>query len=176
MKRFLLPMGAFALIVILLGFGIYNAPRNGSKEIPSPLLGKLVPEFTLPQLADAAHPYESKSLRGGWHLVNVWGTWCRECRVEHEALLAIKNEGRVPIVGINWKDEDALATSWLAQLGNPYETVISDHDGRVAIDWGVYGAPESFLVNPQGIVVEKTIGAMDMDVRSLTWSRRPPVP
>ena len=168
MKRFLLPMGAFALIVILLGFGIYNAPKDGRKEIISPLLGKTAPEFTLPKLLDAGQSYQGTSLRGGWHLVNVWGTWCRECRAEHETLLQIKSEGRVPIIGMDWKDEDASAVAWLTQLGNPYQTVISDHDGRVAIDWGVYGAPESFLVNPQGIVVEKHTGAMTMD----DWQRK----
>ena len=163
MKRFLLPLGAFALIVIVLAFGIINAPRNGSKVIVSPLLGKSAPEFTLPELLNVGQQYQGKLLRGGWHLVNVWGTWCGECRVEHATLLQIKNEGRVPIVGIDWKDEDTAAIAWLAQLGNPYETVVADRDGRVSIDWGVYGAPESFLVSPQGIVVEKQTGAMTMD-------------
>ena len=162
MKRSLLPLGAFALIVVVLAFGIYNAPRNGSKIIVSPLLGKPAPEFALPKLIDVGQQYEGKSLRGGWHLVNVWGTWCVECRAEHETLLQIKQQGRVPIVGIDWKDDDSAAVAWLAQLGNPYETVVADRDGRVAIDWGVYGAPESFLVSPQGIVVEKQTGAMTM--------------
>ena len=156
-------MGVFVLIVIVLAFGIFNAPKDGRKEILSPLLGKAAPEFTLPKLLDAGQSYQGTSLRGSWHLVNVWGTWCHECRAEHETLLQIKSEGRVPIIGMDWKDEDASAIAWLTQLGNPYETVISDHDGRVAIDWGVYGAPESFLVNPQGIVVEKHVGAMTMD-------------
>ena len=163
MKRFLLPLGVFALIVMVLAFGIYNAPKNGSKVIVSPLLGKSAPEFTLPKLLAAGQQYEGKSLVGGWHLVNVWGTWCGECRVEHATLLQIKGEGRVPILGIDWKDDDAQATAWLSQLGNPYETVIADRDGRVAIDGGVYGAPESFLVDPRGIVVEKQTGAMTME-------------
>jgi len=162
-KRSLLPLGLFALLVIVLAFGIYNAPRNGSKIIVSPLLGKSAPEFTLPKLIDVGQQYSDQSLRGGWHLVNVWGTWCVECRAEHATLLQIKGEGRVPIVGIDWKDDDASAVAWLAQLGNPYQTVAADRDGRVAIDWGVYGAPESFLVNPQGIVVEKQTGAMTME-------------
>jgi cytochrome c biogenesis protein CcmG/thiol:disulfide interchange protein DsbE len=150
----------FALILLVLVVGISNAPREGRKDIVSPLLGKAAPTFTLPKLLEAGAPYDGKSLQGGWHLVNVWGTWCVECRAEHAMLLQIKGEGRVPIVGIDWKDEDASAKDWLAQLGNPYETVVTDHDGRVAIDWGVYAAPESFLVNPQGIVVEKQIGGM----------------
>ncbi len=168
MKRFLLPLGAFALLVIVLAFGIYNAPQNGSKIIVSPLLGKPAPEFTLPKLIDVGAQYSGAELRGRWHLVNVWGTWCGECRAEHATLLQIKGEGRVPIVGIDWKDEDTAAVAWLAQLGNPYETVVADRDGRVAIDWGVYGAPESFLVSPEGIVVEKQTGAMTLD----EWRKR----
>lgn len=163
MKRSLLPLGLFVLLAIVLAVGIHNAPKNGSKVIVSPLLGKSAPEFTLPKLIDVGQQYSGQSLRGGWHLVNVWGTWCVECRAEHATLLQIKGEGRVPIVGIDWKDDDTAAVAWLAQLGNPYDTVIADRDGRVAIDWGVYGAPESFLVNPQGIVVEKQTGAMTMD-------------
>ena len=168
MKRFLVPLGVFALLVIVLAFGIYNAPRNSTKEIVSPLLGKAAPQFRLPQLADSTAQLENSALLGGWHLVNVWGTWCHECLAEHDTLLQIKAEGRVPIIGIDWKDDDAEAKTWLSQLGNPYETVATDHDGRAAIDWGVYGAPESFLVNPQGIVVEKLIGAMTMD----EWNSR----
>lgn len=168
MKRFLLPLGVFALLVIVLAVGIANAPKNGSKEIISPLLGKAAPQFRLPQLADTTAQLENTALLGGWHLVNVWGTWCPECRVEHDVLLQIKGEGRVPIIGIDWKDDDSAAMAWLSQLGNPYETVATDRDGRVAIDWGVYGAPESFLVSPQGIVVEKLIGAMTMEI----WNNR----
>lgn len=168
MRRFLLPLGALALLVIVLAVGLYNAPRNGSKEIISPLLGKPAPDFRLPKLIDVGQQLDASALRGGWHLVNVWGTWCGECRAEHETLLQIKSEGRVPIVGIDWKDDDAAATAWLSQLGNPYEAVAADRDGRVAIDWGVYGAPESFLVNPQGIVVEKQTGGMTME----DWRRK----
>ena len=163
MKRFLLPLGVFAILVVILAYGIANAPKNGSKEILSPLLGKPAPDFTLPRLLEAGQSYDSKSLHGGWHLVNVWGTWCVECRAEHATLLQIKGEGRVPIVGIDWKDEDGAARTWLEQLGNPYEVVATDHDGRAAIDWGVYGAPESFLVSPQGLIVEKLIGAMTIE-------------
>ena len=168
MKRFLLPLGVFALLVIVLAVGIANAPKNGSKEIVSPLLGKAAPQFTLPQLNNGGARLASTALLGGWHLVNVWGTWCPACREEHEALLQIKGEGRVPIIGIDWNDQDADAIAWLSQFGNPYDVVGTDHDGRVAIDWGVYGAPESFLVSPQGIVVEKLIGAMTME----DWNSR----
>ena len=167
MRKFLMPITVlviFVAILLVLVIGISNAPREGRKDIVSPLLGKAAPEFTLPKLLETGERYDGKSLQGGWHLVNVWGTWCGECRAEHAMLLQIKAEGRVPIVGIDWKDEDASATAWLSQLGNPYETVVTDHSGRAAIDWGVYGAPESFLVDPHGIVVEKQIGAMTPEV------------
>ena len=163
MKRYLAPLGLFALfalLVVVLAFGIHNAPQNGSKIIVSPLLGKPAPEFTLPQLLEPGQHYESKSLRGGWHLVNVWGTWCGGCRAEHATLLQIRDEGRVPIVGIDWKDEDAAATAWLSQLGNPYENVAADRDGRVAIDWGVYGAPETFVLDARGVIRYKHVGAL----------------
>ncbi|MDE2221027.1 MAG: redoxin family protein, partial [Gammaproteobacteria bacterium] len=139
MKRFMMPVTVLALfvaILVVLVVGINNAPRDGRKDIVSPLLGKPAPDFTLPKLLEPGTQFDGRTMRGGWHLVNVWGTWCGECRAEHAMLLQIKGEGRVPIVGIDWKDEDAAAMSWLAQLGNPYQTVVTDHDGRAAIDWG----------------------------------------
>lgn len=162
--RFALPLGAFALLVVVLIAGLYHAPEKGI--IASPLLGKQAPRFSLPGLLEPL-PVESGMLRGHWTLVNVWGTWCAECRAEHETLLAIRKEGRVPIYGIDWKDDDEQARVWLNQLGNPYERIGADREGRVAIDWGVYGAPESFLVDPSGTVVYKHVGAMTPGV----WQR-----
>ena len=107
---------------------------------------------------------DSKQFAGRWYVLNVWGTWCYECRNEHDALLAIKREGRVPVIGLNWKDEEPAALQWLQQLGNPYDTVASDADGRTAIDWGVYGAPETFLVSAAGIVVYKHVGPMSAEI------------
>lgn len=163
MIRFLLPLGAFALLVVVLLVGLRHAPEKEAKFVKSPLLGKPAPEFTLPKLIDVGQTFDSKELRGAWHLVNKWATWCVTCREEHEVLLQIQKEGRIPIVGLNWKDEEASAMAWLSQLGNPYETVIADRDGHVAIDFGVYLARESFLIDPQGIVVEKQYGAMTME-------------
>jgi cytochrome c biogenesis protein CcmG/thiol:disulfide interchange protein DsbE len=156
--RFLLPLGVFALLVVVLIAGLQHAPEKNI--IPSPLIGRSAPQFSLRNLLDDKTPVSSDLLRGHWSLVNVWGTWCAECRAEHEALLQIQREGQVPIIGIDWKDSDDDAQAWLAQLGNPYASVGTDHDGRVAIDWGVYGAPETFLVSPAGTVVYKQIGAM----------------
>jgi cytochrome c biogenesis protein CcmG, thiol:disulfide interchange protein DsbE len=162
LNRFLLPLAAFVLLLVVLMVGLKRAPDKSI--LPSPLIGKPVPQFTLPNLFDNTQPVSSESLKGRWLLVNVWGTWCVECRAEHEVLLQIKQQARVPILGIDWKDQNEDALAWLAQLGNPYERVATDRDGRVAIDWGVYGAPESFLISPAGTVVYKHIGAMTEQV------------
>jgi cytochrome c biogenesis protein CcmG, thiol:disulfide interchange protein DsbE len=162
LNRFLLPLAAFVLLLVVLLVGLKRAPDKSI--LPSPLIGKPVPQFTLPNLFDNAQPVSSESLKGRWLLVNVWGTWCVECRAEHQELLQIKQQARVPILGIDWKDQNEDALAWLAQLGNPYERVATDRDGRVAIDWGVYGAPESFLISPAGTVVYKHIGAMTEQV------------
>ena len=165
MNRFLLPLAGFVLLLVVLLVGLKRAPDKSI--LPSPLIGKPVPQFTLPNLFDDTKPVSSESLKGRWLLVNVWGTWCVECRAEHQVLLQIKQQARVPILGIDWKDQNEDAMAWLAQLGNPYERVATDRDGRVAIDWGVYGAPESFLISPAGTVVYKHIGAMTLEV----WQR-----
>ncbi|HEY1725646.1 MAG TPA: DsbE family thiol:disulfide interchange protein [Steroidobacteraceae bacterium] len=162
MNRFLLPLAVFVLLLAVLLVGLRRAPDKSI--LPSPLIGKPAPQFTLPNLFDNTSPLQSDSLKGHWSLVNVWGTWCVECRAEHSVLLQIKQEARVPIIGIDWRDHDEDALSWLAQLGNPYQRVGTDHDGKVAIDWGVYGAPESFLIDPAGTVVYKHIGPLTMPV------------
>jgi cytochrome c biogenesis protein CcmG/thiol:disulfide interchange protein DsbE len=165
MNRFLLPLGIFGLLAVVLAIGIWHSPEKGI--IASPLLGKPAPQFSLPNLTDPARVVRSADLQGHWYLFNVWGTWCGECRAEHEMLLQVHRAGVVPLIGLDWKDDDAQARSWLSQLGNPYESVAVDRSGRVAIDWGVYGAPETFLVNPQGIVVYKHVGALTPE----TWTR-----
>jgi len=165
MNRFALPAGVFGLLVVVLAIGIKHSPDKGT--IMSPLLGKPAPQFSLPNLTDPARVVSSAGLKGRWYLFNVWGTWCGECRAEHEMLLEVRRAAVVPLVGLDWKDDDAQALSWLAQLGNPYDVVAVDRSGRTAIDWGVYGAPETFLVNPQGIVVFKHVGALTPDV----WTR-----
>ena len=164
MTRFLLPLGIFALLAVVLAIGIRRSPEKG--VIASPLLGKPAPAFVLPDLADPARQVRSDDLKGRWYLFNVWGTWCGGCREEHETLLQVHRAGVVPIIGLDWKDDDGQALNWLTQLGNPYQSVATDHSGREAIEWGVYGAPETFLVNPQGVVVYKHIGALTPD----TWT------
>ncbi|MBV9345681.1 MAG: DsbE family thiol:disulfide interchange protein [Gammaproteobacteria bacterium] len=162
MNRFALPLGLFLLLAVVLFVGIRHSPDKGI--IVSPLLNKPAPEFALPALDAPERIVRPQDLRGRWYLLNVWGTWCVACREEHEMLLRVRAAGVVPLVGIDWKDDDQQAQAWLRQLGNPYEVVAVDHSGRTAIDWGVYAAPETFLVSPQGIVVYKCTGELTEEI------------
>jgi cytochrome c biogenesis protein CcmG/thiol:disulfide interchange protein DsbE len=166
MNRFILPLVIFALLVVVLGIGIKQSPEKDL--IPSPLIGKPAPEFSLPSLTDPGQRVSSAQLRGHWYLFNVWGTWCYACRDEHPMLLKIRQAGVIPVVGLDWKDDNGDALSFLRQAGDPYATIAVDHDGSEAIMWGVYGAPESFLINPQGIVVYKFIGP----ITEQDWDRQ----
>lgn len=161
--RFLVPAVAFAVLV---GFFVVGLKRDPS-AIPSPLIGKPAPAFSLESLGDPAWKVGPADFEGKPWLLNVWGTWCVECRAEHTALLAIARENRVPIMGLNWLDDRAPALQWLAQLGNPYVSVAFDPKGSAGIDWGVYGAPETFLIDPNGRVIRKHVGPMTAEV----WQR-----
>ena len=161
--KFLVPAFAFAVLV---GFFIVGL-RQDPGEIPSPLIGKPAPVFSLESLGDPAWKVGSADFAGRVWVLNVWATWCVGCRQEHEALLAIARENQVPIMGLNWQDQRVLAMRWLAELGNPYVSVAFDADGRTAIDWGVYGAPETFLIGADGVVLEKHVGPMTPEV----WQR-----
>ncbi|MGA1497981.1 MAG: DsbE family thiol:disulfide interchange protein [Steroidobacteraceae bacterium] len=156
---FVLPGIAFILLAVFLVRGLFLDPSR----IPSPLIGTPAPQFTLPDLGDPASQVTNIDWTGSPYLVNVWGTWCAGCREEHEVLLEIARENELPILGINWKDQRELALRWLAELGNPYSAVGADLEGRVAIDWGVYGAPETFLVGADGRVVWKHIGPLTLE-------------
>ncbi len=170
--RFIIPLVAFVVIAAVLGVGIRNSRTVG--EIRSPLVGKQAPAWSLPVLDQAGHTIGSKDLAGRWYVLNFWGSWCFACKDEHEELLRISRTSSVPIIGIDWRDEDADARNFLASLGNPYRTVATDHDGRVVVDWGVYGAPESFLVDPEGKVVYKRIGPMTPDEWKTQFAARLP--
>jgi cytochrome c biogenesis protein CcmG/thiol:disulfide interchange protein DsbE len=161
--RFLLPAIAFAVLVGFFVVGLQRDPGN----IPSPLIGKAAPAFSLESLGDPAWKVGTADFTGRPWLLNVWATWCGGCRDEHATLLAIARENRLPIVGLNWRDDRALALGWLTQLGNPYVSVAYDPEGRTAIDWGVYGAPETFLIDGEGRVVRKHVGPLTMDI----WRR-----
>ncbi len=162
MNRFAVPMAVFAALVVVLAIGIRHSPQKGI--IISPLIGKPAPLFSLPSLNDPAHAVASGDLKGRWYLLNVWGTWCVGCRAEHQMLLEARDAHALPLIGLDWKDDDARARQWLAQFGNPYEAIALDHSGRTAVDFGVYGAPETFLINAQGIVVYKYVGPLTRDV------------
>lgn len=164
MRRAWLPIGIFALLAIVLLIGVQRAPEK--TVIPSALIGRPVPQFVLPVLGEARE-FDNQTLRGRWYALNVWGTWCPECVNEHDTLLTIASAGQIPLIGLNWKDNDTAALRWLAELGNPYELVIADRDGRVAIDYGVYGAPETFLINDAGIVIHKHVGPLTTEI----WER-----
>lgn len=160
MWRFLAPVAIFAVLVVVLALGLWRDPTY----VPSPLIGRPAPTFDLPELTAPGRRVTNRDLRGRPALVNVWATWCAGCRQEHATLLAIAREGRVPIIGLNWKDDPAAARQWLAQLGDPYALVAVDTVGTTAIDWGVYGAPETFLIGPDGTVLYKHIAPLTLEV------------
>jgi cytochrome c biogenesis protein CcmG, thiol:disulfide interchange protein DsbE len=169
---FLIPIAAFAVIAIALAVGIKHSQQVGI--VPSPLVGKLAPAWNLPMLEDARRTFGSNELHGRWYVVNVWGSWCYACRDEHQTLLYIAQHSAVPIIGVDWNDDDAQARNYLAQLGNPYATVATDHNGHFAVNWGIYAAPETFLVNPAGVVVFKQIGPMTPQVWQKEFASRLP--
>ena len=156
--RFLLPLAIFLAIAFFLYRGLSLNPR----DVPSPLIGKPVPQFAVPVLDDATRTLSTADLRGKAYLLNVWGSWCVSCRDEHPVLVELAKKGTLPIYGLNWKDrrEDALA--WLKRYGDPYVASGVDREGKVAIDFGVYGAPETYLVDREGIIRYKHTGP-------LTW-------
>jgi cytochrome c biogenesis protein CcmG/thiol:disulfide interchange protein DsbE len=163
MWRYFVPVAVFAVLAAFFYGGLY---RNPSK-VTSPLLGKPMPEFSLPSVMDPGKTIGSKDFKGQVALLNVWGTWCVECRHEHDFLLEVARTSGVPIYGLNLKDDRSSAIDWLARLGDPYVASAFDADGKVAIDWGVYGAPETFLIGPDGTVLHKHISPLTPAV----WSK-----
>ena len=154
MSRFLLPLVVFAVLVVFLGIGLTLDPR----EVPSPLIGKPAPEFKLPALDQPQQVMTPADLRGKVWLLNVYASWCVPCRVEHPLFVDLARSGVVPIYGLNYKDKREDAQAWLDRFGNPYQRTLVDADGRVGIDYGVYGVPETFLIDKQGVIRYKQIG------------------
>jgi cytochrome c biogenesis protein CcmG/thiol:disulfide interchange protein DsbE len=151
----------------LLGLMIYGVMKSGAPDrdvLPSALIGKPAPAFELPVLHDPQIKVSSTELRGAPYVLNVWGSWCAACRDEHPILTRFAETKRVRVIGYNWKDEPADALRWLEQLGNPFVLVLSDIEGRTAIDWGVTAAPETFLVDASGVVRWKYSGALSQRV------------
>jgi len=150
------PLAIFAAIAVLLGVGLTLNPR----EIPSPLIGKPVPEFRLEPVKGRTLGLASSDLRGEVSIVNVFASWCTACREEHPLWMRVKSEGSVPLHGLNYKDRPEDAVRWLDELGDPFTRTGADLDGRVGIEWGVYGVPETFVVDKRGMIRHKVIGAV----------------
>lgn len=159
MKRsllYLLPLVVLGALIAVFWRGLYLKPRI----LPSPLIGKPVPVFSLPELYHPKDPITQKNLIGHVSLVNVWGTWCFACREEQQTLMAFSRQNVVPIYGWDYKDDRQDALDWLAKRGDPYTEVAFDATGDAAINWGVYGAPETFLIDKRGIIRYKYIGPL----------------
>jgi len=152
--RFLVPLAIFGVLLVFFGVGLKLNPR----EVPSPLINKPAPEFNLPQLFVPQQTIGRKSLLGQVYLLNVWASWCVSCRQEHPLLVQLSRTGAVPIYGLNYKDDRGDAQDWLRKFGNPYTMSGFDQDGRVGFDFGVYGVPETFLIDRQGVIRYKQIG------------------
>lgn len=154
----LLPFLLFILLAALLAVGLTIADRK--TEIPSPLIGKRVPEFSLPLLGQDSVVMSQADFAGQPYLLNVWASWCATCRVEHPVITDLAKSGKVRVIGLNYRDAAEDAQAWLDRFGNPYELNLADTSGRTAIDFGVYAAPESFLVGADGTILFKQIGAL----------------
>lgn len=159
MKRFLIPLAVFGVLLVFLGIGLTLNPR----DLPSPLKDKPAPAFTLPQLAAADKNFSPADMKGKVWLLNVWASWCVSCRQEHPVLVSFSKEGSVPIVGLNYKDQLPDAKTWLARFGDPYVLSAVDADGRVGIDYGVYGVPETYVIDKAGMIRMKHTGPITPD-------------
>ncbi|HKQ12249.1 MAG TPA: DsbE family thiol:disulfide interchange protein [Steroidobacteraceae bacterium] len=163
MLRFIIPIGLFAALAVFLFVGL----SRDKETLPSPLIGKPAPQFELPRVEDPSQKISSREFAGKPYVVNIWGSWCFACRDEHPVLMELARRAEVPLVGLNWKDELAAAQEWLKQFGNPYVATAFDPQGDVGIDWGAYGAPETYLVDAQGIIVYKYVSPVTIEV----WER-----
>jgi len=162
MWKYFLPLVIFGLFFLLLKTGMNDIMEGKNvNELPSPLIDKPAPQFELPSLTDPSKTVGNASFANEIAVVNVWATWCVGCRQEHPFLMKLAKSGSVPIFGLNWRDNQAEAQRFLQQLGNPFVDSAFDADGRVGIDWGVYGAPETFLVGADGTVLYKHLGPLN---------------
>jgi len=164
MMRFILPFVVFVILVFFLFAGLKLNPR----EVPSPLVGKEAPVFTLPQLHEPTKQFSPADMKGKVWLLNVWASWCTACEGEHPVFLELSRQNIVPIYGMDYKDKREDGEAWLRKHGNPYTLVVSDAEGRVGIDYGVYGVPETYVIDKQGIIQHKQIGAVSPKIMSET--------
>ncbi len=152
--KFVIPLAVFALLAIFLAVGLTRDPR----EVPSPFIGKAAPAFRIEQLHDAKLAFSPADMKGKVWMLNVWASWCVSCRVEHPLLVDMSRRGLVPIVGLDYKDKRDDGMQWLSKFGNPYALSAFDVDGAVGIDYGVYGVPETFVIDKEGVIRYKQIG------------------
>ena len=157
--RWSLPLAIFLVVAGFLYVGLYRDPH----EVPSPLIGKAAPAFSLAELHQPDRKLGTADMRGQVWLLNVWASWCVSCREEHPLLVALSKANVVPIIGLDYKDKSADGLAWLASNGNPYTKSVVDLDGRVGINWGVYGVPETFVIDKTGIIRYKQIGPVTED-------------
>jgi cytochrome c biogenesis protein CcmG/thiol:disulfide interchange protein DsbE len=158
--KFIIPLVLFGGVLVV----FYASLDRDKATLPSALIDKPAPLFSLPSMEDPAVKVSNSDLAGKPYAVNVWGTWCPGCLREHAALMQIAKRNDVPLIGINWKDDTAQALLYLKRKGNPFAFNAVDADGRTAIDWGVYGAPETFLVSAQGKVIYKHVGEITVEI------------
>ena len=156
MIRFLAPLAIFIAVVGFLYVGLGRDPR----EVPSPLIGKPAPAFELPVLTQPDKRFAPADMKGKIWLLNVWASWCVSCRDEHPVLVEFAGKHIIPVLGLNYKDKDDQAKAWLKQFGNPYDLSVIDADGRIGIDYGVYGVPETYLIDGNGVIRYKQIGPL----------------
>jgi cytochrome c biogenesis protein CcmG/thiol:disulfide interchange protein DsbE len=154
MKKALIPLGLFIVLVVFLAIGLTRDPR----EVPSPLINKAAPAFTAPRLQAPDQHFSAKDMLGQVWILNTWASWCVACRQEHPILMEFAKTKTLPIVGLDYKDQESEGLKWLARFGNPYDLSVTDKDGRIGIDYGVYGVPESFLIDKAGVIRYKQIG------------------
>ena len=160
MKKLAWTLGIFIALVALLAIGLQLNPR----EVPSPLIGKHAPAFDLPLLEAPDKRFSQKDMLGKVWILNVWASWCPPCLVEHPVVTQIARSGLVPVVGLNYKDQRNDALPWLKRNGDPYQLIVFDPDGRIGIDYGVYGVPETYVIDRQGVIRYKQIGPLTPDV------------
>jgi cytochrome c biogenesis protein CcmG/thiol:disulfide interchange protein DsbE len=159
MKKYFLPLAVLAVVVGFLGVGLKLDPR----EVPSPLIGKAAPPFSLPVLHEPAKTVSNTDFKGQVWLLNVWASWCVSCREEHPVLVELSKQKIVPIIGLNYKDQSDDARAWLKQFGDPYVMSLVDAKGKIGIDYGVYGVPETYLIDRDGVIRFKKIGPVTPD-------------
>jgi cytochrome c biogenesis protein CcmG/thiol:disulfide interchange protein DsbE len=158
-----IPLLAFIALAFLLFVGVRMNSGRDTSAIPSPLIGKSAPALNLPELDMPQQSIHLQDLKGRAYVLNIWGSWCVSCRIEHPIITDMAKQG-VTVVGYNYKDSAEDARAWLNQFGNPYSLIIQDEDGKAALDWGIYGAPETFIISAQGIVLYKHVGPLTTEI------------